>query len=44
MYDKKNECKSNYFDVGKEWWGTGMWSVYNPKNRIIVVIGESVTD
>lgn len=39
-----NDAFSNYFDDGKEWWGTGLWSVYDKKTGIIVIIGASLTD
>lgn len=39
-----NDDFSNYFDDGKEWWGTGLWSVYDKKTKIIVIIGASLTD
>lgn len=39
-----NDDFSNYFDDGKEWWGTGLWSVYDKKTEIIVIIGASLTD
>ena len=35
---------SNYFDAGKEWWGTYCWTIYNPYNNIITVITGSSTD
>lgn len=39
-----NNTFSNYFDEGKEWWGTGLWSVYDEKTGIMVIIGASLTD
>lgn len=39
-----NDDFSNYFDAGKEWWGTGLWTVYDAKNKLFVVIGASLTD
>ncbi len=39
-----NDGFSDYFDVGKEWWGTGLWSAYDKKADIMVVIGASLTD
>lgn len=39
-----NDTFSDYFDVGKEWWGTGLWTVYDKNTGIIVVIGASLTD
>ncbi|MEX1028308.1 MAG: hypothetical protein WD049_09960 [Candidatus Paceibacterota bacterium] len=35
---------SNYFDAGKEWWGTFLWSISNPGSSRIVVIAASTTD
>ncbi len=35
---------SNYFDAGKEWWGTFYWTIFNKNNRTITVIGGSTTD
>ena len=39
-----NDDFSNYFDAGKEWWGTGLWSAYDRKTGKMVVIGASQTD
>lgn len=39
-----NDGFSSYFDDGKEWWGTGLWSVSDRKNNIAVIIGASLTD
>ncbi len=39
-----NDEFSNYFDDGKEWWGTAMWSVYDKNLKRFVVIGASLTD
>lgn len=39
-----NDDFSNYFDDGKEWWGTGCWSVFDKKTNIFVVIGASLSD
>ena len=39
-----NDDFSNYFDDGKEWWGTGLWSAYDKSTGIIVIIGASITD
>ena len=39
-----NDDFSNYFDEGKEWWGTGLWTVYDRKANTFVVIGASTTD
>lgn len=35
---------SDYFEMGKEWWGTGCWSIYDSVTKIFVVIGASLTD
>lgn len=35
---------SNYFDQGKEWWGTFFWTILIPDKRRIVVIAASSTD
>lgn len=39
-----NDDFSDYFKNGKEWWGTGCWSVYDSVTGIFVVIGASLTD
>lgn len=39
-----NDDFSNYFDDGKEWWGTGCWSAYDKKTNVFVVIGASLSD
>ncbi len=39
-----NDDFSDYFDDGKEWWGTGLWSAYDKKTGIFVIIGASQTD
>lgn len=39
-----NDEFSNYFDDGKEWWGTGLWSAYDRAAGIIIIIGASATD
>ena len=35
---------SNYFDDGHEWWGTGCWSIYDPRMGRYIVILASATD
>jgi hypothetical protein len=35
---------SNYFDAGREWWGTFMWTVKPANHDWIVWIGASATD
>ncbi len=52
LFTNKNHCEvyrwndefSDYFDVGKEWWGTGLWSIYDCIDKTMVVIGASLTD
>ena len=39
-----NDAWSNYFDAGKEWWGTFFWTVHLHANDIIVGVGASTTD
>lgn len=39
-----NDDFSDYFDDGKEWWGTGLWSAYDKTTGIMVIIGASTTD
>ncbi len=39
-----NDDFSDYFDDGKDWWGTAMWSVYDKNMGRFVVIGASLTD
>ncbi|MDE6619011.1 MAG: hypothetical protein K2K74_00705 [Lachnospiraceae bacterium] len=39
-----NDEFSDYFDDGKDWWGTAMWSVYDKAIQRYVVIGASLTD
>lgn len=39
-----NDEFSNYFDAGKEWWGTGLWSIYDHITGLMVIIGASLTD
>lgn len=39
-----NDDFSDYFDAGKEWWGTGLWSAFDPNLGRFVVIGASMTD
>lgn len=35
---------SNYFEDGKEWWGTAFWSIYDKWMKRFVIIGASLTD
>lgn len=39
-----NDDFSNYFDDGKEWWGTALWSIYDKWMSRFVIIGASLTD
>ena len=39
-----NDDFSNYFDAGKEWWGTGLWTAFDVENKLFVIIGASLTD
>ena len=33
---------SNYFEAGREWWGTACWSVYDRRmNRYVVILAET---
>lgn len=35
---------SNYFDAGKEWWGSFYWTLENLEKSNVIVIGASSTD
>lgn len=39
-----NDDFSDYFDDGKEWWGTALWSVFDELQSRFVIIGASLTD
>lgn len=39
-----NDAFSNYFDDGKDWWGTALWSIYDKWMNRFVIIGASLTD
>jgi hypothetical protein len=40
IYTWSIDC-THYFEVGKEWWGSYFWTVYNPtKNIYIGIIGS----
>ncbi len=39
-----NDDFSDYFDDGKDWWGTALWSVYDKAMHRFVIIGASLTD
>jgi hypothetical protein len=43
IYSWATDC-SNYFDDGKEWWGSFFWTVYNPTKDWYVGIAASTTD
>lgn len=52
LFPNKNCCEvyrwnddfSDYFDEGKEWWGTGLWTVFDRTAKTVIVIGASLTD
>lgn len=35
---------SNYFDAGKEWWGSFLWTVHNTSQNYMVGVAASTTD
>ncbi len=39
-----NDEFSNYFDDGKEWWGTALWSIYDKWMQRFIIIGASLSD
>ncbi|MGY3777089.1 hypothetical protein [Isobaculum melis] len=39
-----NDDWSDYFNAGKEWWGTFYWTIYDPSFSRMTVIGASKTD
>ncbi|MFD2568722.1 hypothetical protein [Pseudotenacibaculum haliotis] len=43
IYKWSVDC-SNYFDAGKEWWGSQFWTVYNPTKDYYIGIAASATD
>lgn len=43
VYSWQTDC-SNYFDDGKEWWGSFFWTVYNPAKKWHIGIAASTTD
>ena len=43
VYSWPTDC-SNYFEAGKEWWGSFFWTVYNPIKDWYVGIAASTTD
>ena len=44
IYRWKDNFCDKYFLPGKEWWGTGLWSVYDKTLDRFVIIGASQTD
>jgi len=42
-YEWNTDC-SDYFDDGREWWGTYFWTVYSPQNGLYTGIMGSATD
>ena len=43
VYEWTTNC-SNYFDAGKEWWGSHFWTLYNPIKDWFIGIAASTTD
>ena len=43
VYSWPTNC-SNYFEAGKEWWGSYFWTVYNPIKDWYIGIVASTTD
>ena len=43
VYSWATDC-SNYFEAGKEWWGSFFWTVYNPVKDWYIGIAASTTD
>lgn len=43
VYSWPTDC-SNYFEAGKEWWGSFFWTVYNPVKDWYIGIAASTTD
>ncbi len=39
-----NDEFSDYFDDGKDWWGTALWSIYDKTLKRFVIIGASLSD
>ncbi len=39
-----NDEFSDYFDDGKDWWGTALWSIYDRSLERFVIIGASLSD
>jgi hypothetical protein len=43
VYEWSNDW-STYFDAGNEWWGSFLWTVKHPTQKVIAAIGASTTD
>jgi hypothetical protein len=43
IFEWSADC-SNYFDAGREWWGTFFWTVEVPRRNWIVGVAASTTD
>ena len=43
VYEWSTDC-SNYFDIGKDWWGTFFYTVYNPLRDCYIGIVASESD
>jgi hypothetical protein len=43
IFKWSTDC-SNYFDNGKEWWGTHFWTIYNPEKDWFIGALASTTD
>jgi hypothetical protein len=43
VYSWPTDC-SNYFNDGKEWWGSFFWTVFNPTKKWYIGIAASTTD
>jgi len=43
VYSWPTDC-SNYFEAGKEWWGSFFWTVHNPIKDWYIGIAASTTD
>tara|TARA_A100000171_G_C2126521_1_gene143876 strand:- start:766 stop:1383 length:618 start_codon:yes stop_codon:yes gene_type:complete len=38
------DTSHSYFDAGHEWWGSFLWTIYNPIKRWNILIAASATD
>ena len=43
VYSWPTNC-SNYFDAGKEWWGSYFWTIYSSEKDWFIGIAASTTD